>query len=221
MLAQARDPKELIDALVTLRLLGGRALLDAWPAFRESGDLAVLERALVGTYAAAFEARKGDLDPLVADALAGELARDEVLLAVRLRAARESGEELVASPDWIGLQDLPGGRVRREDLWDFVRLPGRVEAVQVLSARPGLARWALPLRRWAATGDIVGLADDLDRDLHARRAAGRYRTDPLGPGPIVAYVDALETEVRNVRAIAAGHAAGLDAEAIRSHVWEA
>lgn len=218
-LLSAQDVKGVVDRLVALGHPAGRALLAAFPAFGASGALAVLERALVVAFALELEARRGALDPLVALALGWDLARDEVVLAVRLRAARESGEELVASPEWTAGQDLPGGRLRGRDLWDVVRAVTRQEAARVLVGR--IPEWTVPLRAWVEHGSLETLAMALDRDLHERRESAWVSADPLGPGPVVAYLEALDADARDVRVIAAGRAAGLTADAIRPSLWGA
>lgn len=218
-LARQGDLRSAIDLLVTWGEPWGRTLLRAWPAWLASHSLAPLEQALVAWQAGATDKLLSTLEEPVAEALLLDQDRTELLVALRLRTGREAGEELVASGDWVVAQDLPGGHLGPGDLWAVVRASSRGDAASALLAHASVQRWEEPLRTWVADGDLERLSDALDRAVHDRLLGWWARGDPLGAGPIVAYVAQAEGEVHDVRWLAAARDTGWSADEIRARLW--
>jgi vacuolar-type H+-ATPase subunit C/Vma6 len=197
----AREPgaRAAIDRIVAWDLPFrdvGRALLAAWPASSGGADLAPLERALLGAFAAraeAFLAPRPALEPSLGRDLRGAIDRRNILAALQVREARSRGEE--TAPPSV----LPGGRIARGALVRGTLALGRDEAARAIAASPGGAGLARTLSRWVESGDPVLLSRDLER-LAAREAAALLlHGDPLSVAVPLGFIRAKEAEARALR----------------------
>lgn len=191
----------------------GRALWRAFAEYERTDDLAVLEHALVADHVARVTAAAADGADrsMLLDFLRREVDEQNVLVALRLRRAAERARAAADSRP----QMLPGGAVARESLESAARLPDPDTAAEAI-VELGRPEWRAPLERWAAAGDLVALAHDLEtvRASDATRlfAAG----DPLGIDVPLAYTVAKSIEARNLRVLAAGTTDGRDLDEVRA-----
>jgi V/A-type H+-transporting ATPase subunit C len=196
----------VIDLMVAWRIPSrqtAQAVRDAWPAYESSGDLTVLETALGRAFANRVDEQLDGDDSEAAAVLRGELDEINVLTCLRLRAARQAGEN--TRLDTLGIDHyLPGGRIRLALLADIAATDDRSTAASLLQRLPLVPGWSPALHDWAASGDLVALATAL-RLAATRHAVGLFgRGDPLGYDIPVAFTRAQEHEARNLRWIGRG-----------------
>lgn len=199
------------DTLETWRSPLARPFRDGLRALGASDDLQLFEFALDRfAFARAFSAvaEDGDNDRVVRDYLRLLVDKTNFLTALRYLYERSV------------LKTIEAGRHFLEANGRFTR--AHYDAVAgARDARHAMALLAdTPIHRLAGTfpeGDAPALPRmerTLDRALlHA--AAGLSRSDPLGIGVAVAYVEQKANEVRNLRMILRGKASGMGAEQIR------
>jgi V/A-type H+-transporting ATPase subunit C len=189
-----------------------RTAAAALPDFESSGDFQALERAVERAAAAQLRRALEEAGPEVARLLRSEIDQINVLTALRLQqAASESGEWDAVDPME---RLLGGGALPLPALAKAAGADDPTAAAEVIVAAGVPAPWDAALQRWAVSTDLVVLNDDLD-EAAARGAAAMFATaDPLGPGVPLAYVWSKENEVKNLRTIGAGAAAGLPADQI-------
>ncbi len=222
----ARQPElaRAVDLLVAWRLpdpATARALARAWPEYERTEDLRPLEHALTTQHAlhlqAALDAAGPGADPL-RELVEREHDAVNVLIVLRLRFALQLDELSELPPAPGASRFLPGGRMSAAALETALRQPTRTEAVAKLIEAARRDDWRTPLERIAAGGDLP----TLQRELEARRvrwAVGLFhRGDPLGVGIPIAYTVAKENEVRNLRLLGEGAAAGLTAAVLRARL---
>ncbi len=191
-----------------------RALAAALPELEGAGGIQALERALDRAAAERRRAALNQAAPEVAWVLRTEVDRVNLLTALRLfDAGPEAWDDLDSVERF-----LPGGALARELLARVVRADGRAGAAAVAGRGPLPSAWAPALSQWVESGDLVALADDLEGAV-TREAAGMFATtDPLGVGPVVAFVWAKENEAKNLRTIGAGLAAGVPPDLIEEEL---
>lgn len=191
-----------------------RALWDAYAEYERTGDLAGLEEAVLAEHSerllSAVESHGSDGEVLLAF-LRREIDEHNVLVGLRLRAALERGE--TPTLDLAG-RFRPGGEIVPARLEAALRMPAPEDVATDL-AELGLEAWRLPLARWASTGDLVVLADAVDRSRIADAVALFAAGDPLGIDIPLAFMVAKQTEARNLRLLASAAARGLDPVLVR------
>jgi V/A-type H+-transporting ATPase subunit C len=189
-----------------------RAVLAAWPEFEASGDFQALERVLERSRSEYVAAAVDRHDPTLAAVLKAEVDQVNILTMLRLLDQGEGPWDAVDPIERL----LSGGAIPIPTLLRASAADDRAAATAELgaAARP----WLPALSRWAESGDLVGLAGDLEAKTTTAAASLFSTSDPLGLGTPIAYVWAKENEVRNLRTIAAGLDAGLPPELIETEL---
>lgn len=208
---------ELLEAWRVPTPQDADALHHAWPDFERSGDLAALEHAI----AAAHQARRAaalaqaglEAEPLRA-ALREEVDDRNLQVVLRVYVSAADPERVARA----GAAALPGGAIAPEELVAAAAAPSRGDVAAELVGLAGARRWRQALERWANTGDVAQLQDDLEL-ARVRARVARFGTgDPLGIDIPLAFATAKTTEARNLRELAAGAAAGLDPVLVRARL---
>jgi vacuolar-type H+-ATPase subunit C/Vma6 len=219
-LAAQPTGRGVVDLLVSWRVPSrqlARRLLDALPEYEDSGEVAVLERALNAAYAGRLDQVLGDRSDGAAMVLRSEIDEINLMSAVRLRAARMAGE-ISAAQAGASAEPLAGGRLPVGALTALARSDDRSEAFGHLEGQMLPPEWTAALEAWVEDGDPVILADALQvastRDAVALFSGG----DPLGFDIPVAFTRAQEHEARNVYWVARGIAHGLGVDEIERRV---
>ncbi len=219
-LAAQPGPRAVLDLLVAWGLPNpetARRLVRAWPEYELSGDLAVLNRAVMASLGAFYDNALKHADTPLARVLRAELDASNVLTALRLRSGRLADE---VPPDGFVAEDsfVPGGTITTNLLLDIVATDEADAVAEYALRHHVLPDWEPAMRRWAESGDMVALADELDR------ATSRYATrlltvgDPLSLDIPVGFTAAQEREARNVRWIGRGIVHGFSPEEIEAGV---
>jgi V/A-type H+-transporting ATPase subunit C len=191
-----------------------RAAVGALPDLEETGDFQAFERTVERAAAHRLRASLDAAEPEVSAVLRAEIDQINLLSALRLLQAR-SGPD-----DWDDAAErfLDGGVIPLPFLARVAGAEDRSAVVAMLAEAPVPATWQQAVARWGESGDLVALDDELD-EIAARVVTGMFATaDPLGPGVPLAFVWAKENEVKNLRTIAAGLAAGRSAEEIEEEL---
>ncbi len=178
--------------------------------FEVAQDPAVLERAVVQAWAAAATLAVEAGPPercILGPVLFDEVDRRHLLVALRIREARRSGEPFAAGEE---APDLPttGGLLDGSLLRAIAKVPAEVPVEPALGRAVASGvhpSWRPAIHAFDGHGDIATLERDLET-LAARAAAHLWRdADPLGAAIPVGFVLAKENEARNLRLL--GHAA--------------
>jgi V/A-type H+-transporting ATPase subunit C len=193
-----------------------RGAAGALAEYEASGDFAAFERALERAAGRRLDGVLGRAASEVAHVLRAEIDDANLLTALRLQAVGSATQE------WDPVDPMerfvPGGVLAMPLLARVARAEDRGDAGAVISEASVPQRWGSALARWEVSGDLAALSDDIDESL-TREAAAMFATaDPLGPGVVVAYVWAKENEVKNLRTIGAGLAAGLAPDMIEDEL---
>lgn len=220
-LARPIGLRAAVDLLVAWRLPTppiAAALVDAWPAYARSDDLAALEATVLQASAADTLRRvqhaRDEAEPL-AECLRREIDQQNLVAALRLRA--DASGQLLLGGD-RGAPFLASADIPSRTLLAIAKAPTQADVADLLSATPRGLDWASPLAAWVNHGSLHALASDLTADLarHAMRLA--WRGDPLGSAIPVSFVFAIETEVRNLRIIGEGEWADRARDEVRSRL---
>lgn len=106
---------------------------------------------------------------------------------------------------------IPGGKIpvqKLESAKDYDSLPSSLEGTAYSGAvKDGLAEFG-------KSRSLLTLQRRLEQ-LYERRAIAMSHTHPLSIGPIIGYLASKENEVKNLRIMARGKAAGLDESSIK------
>lgn len=175
-----------------------RALRAAFAEYERSDDLAAFERAIVADHVArlaeALE-RAGPDSKTLLRFIRREIDEQNLLVALRLRSAVESGElEEFA----LAHELLPGGRVASGALEAAVRGPATVSDLAAI----GGEAWRAPLTRWATHGDLVVLERELEERWEADAIALFAEGDQLSIDVPLAFLTAKQAEARSLRLFA-------------------
>jgi vacuolar-type H+-ATPase subunit C/Vma6 len=140
-----------------------------------------------------------------------EIDEHNLLVALRLQDALASGAETEPPPS---ATRLPGGSVPTAAFEVALRGPAATAVVRELG-RLGDGTWLPPLRRWAASGDLPALEQELERRRIADASGLFIAGDPLAIDVPIAFTAAKQTEARNLRLLAEAGARGIDPEIVR------
>jgi V/A-type H+/Na+-transporting ATPase subunit C len=211
-LAQTPDIAGCIAQLARLRLPYVGPLVAALPAFEQERRLVPLELALRRGFLewAERELHGGGANAaMVRAALALEADATNVLTVLRLlrRDARPQPEALAALL-------LPGGALTVAELAALLGQPSVGEAVATLGRAPFRRALAAGAPLSALLDEEVALEWAVERYL-ARWAQAQVYRDPLGIALALAYQAAKAEEVRSLRLVARGLAAGWARERVR------
>ena len=180
--------------------------------FELAQDPAVLERAVLQAWAeaATLAVEKGPSERrILAPVLFEEIDRRHLMVALRIREARRSGEPAAAPAEAPDLAlGTSSGLLDAGLLGALARVPAAqlVEPALGRAFAPGVhPLWRASVHAFDGHGDLAALERDLET-LAARAASNLWRrADPLGVAVPVGFVLLKENEARNLRLL--GHAA--------------
>ena len=219
-LASQPGPRPVIDLLVAWGLPGrdtARLLLRAWPDYELSGDVAVLDRAVMAAFGTVLDHElEGDDSPF-ARVLRAELDAGNLLTALRLRAGRLEGE---TAPTGFRNEAAftPGGVIPLHRLVDLIAADTAEAAASSLADRELLPGWGAAITDWVGHGDLVALAEALDNETAGYAVRLLRLGDPLSLDIAVGFAAAQEIEARNIRWIGRGIVHGLSPDDIDAGV---
>jgi vacuolar-type H+-ATPase subunit C/Vma6 len=223
-IARQQELARVVDLLVSWRLpdpAGARALADAWPEYERTEDLATLEHALTAHHARHLDEALRTAGRS-ADSLRELVAREHdainVLVVLRLRFALQLDELTDLPPAAEAGRFLAGGSIAEDALEDALRQPTRGEAITKLVDATQREDWRAPLQRIASGGDLPTLQRELEVSRVRWAVELFLRGDPLSFDIPIAFTVAEENEVRNLRLLGEGEAAGLAAAALRAQL---
>jgi V/A-type H+-transporting ATPase subunit C len=212
-----RATLDLIQAWRIPSVATARTLLEARPDYEKTADPLILEGAVNRAFALhvdeALTALGSDNGDMV-DADLESLMRDEIdlinlLTALRLREARISGEQ-EWDPTDRPHQYLPAGHLTSFTLDRASHEDDATRLVADLVSNGLPPKWLGDLQEWTQHSDLIRLNEALDRSSASSAVRLFAGGDPLGIAVPIAYIRAKETEVRNLRLIGRGIAAGWD-----------
>lgn len=192
-----------------------RAAVDAAADYERTEDLASLEQAVFGAWSRQVDRALDSLpagDEALEEVLRGDIDRRNLVAALRLREAGGSGA--AAEEDRF----LDGGRLERRTLDEVARADARETVASALAAAPGAGLWTEAVARWVEDGDLPGVDRALGASLTMRTVSLFRRGDPLGVAVPAAFAAAKENEVRNLRLLGFGTAAGLPPGVLRAQL---
>ena len=220
-LARLRNPREAIDALVSM----GQPV--AWPlitlrAERPGAELFELELALEQWHY--LEARrslrtKNRLDGSLAHALALEADLSNVLTA--LRFAREPSERELLH-DYFGDEQvnclfIGPGHIAFDVFTDACHRDNVAAAIEALADTPLEPALQVGLKYYEGSQRLSDIEKQL-RHYRLKWMATQMVEDPLGIGMVLGYIAIKTNEVSNIRWIAHGINLGLKVEAIQNEL---
>jgi V/A-type H+/Na+-transporting ATPase subunit C len=210
-LVNARDVRDCIDTMATLRVPYAFPLTGAFPDYAAKRSLAVLEIALDKYYyARAFEGVQGtDINSSMVKEMLGREVDAENIMTV-LRIVKEDIDRREALVFFIaGGRELP--------VWRLAEIGGRrtiEDAVQSISETSYHDLIAESMPTYFETGSLTGLQRALEQ--HAvRRGLKMWKADPLTIAGVIAYIWAKTNEIVNLRVIARGKQVGIPVEKMR------
>ena len=193
----------------------GRALRSAFTAYERTDDFSVFEQAVIAKHrehVVAAAEKHGRHGASLLEFVRREIDEQNMLLGLRLRAALEQGEITTLSLDGNAPS---GGAIPVAALEAAVRLPSRAAVATELVAL-GRESWREPLSDWTASGDVVRLAQAVERAWAADAVRLFVSGDPLGIDVPLAFSVAKQTEARNLRLLAEATLRHRDAQSVRS-----
>jgi V/A-type H+-transporting ATPase subunit C len=203
------DLRSRMDQVIAWNLpwqAGARVIASALADYERSGDRTVVEHAVDEAFAGRIDSVLGD--GRSATVLRAEIDSTNLLTALRVRAARASGEPVPDTPLYVS-----GGN-REAQRWEDVAVEDDVERAAVAARVPFLAGWDEELAAWVSHQDLTVLADGLRRRITAAAVSGFVSGDPLGFDIPVAYVFAKEAEIRDIRLVGRALVHGLGPEVL-------
>ncbi|NJD61390.1 MAG: hypothetical protein FIA93_01545 [Deltaproteobacteria bacterium] len=212
--------RAVADLLATWRDPWGGPLSRAMKEYRDPRDLFFVETALdrfrTGRAARLLEeirgGRGGD-DPEDALRLFLSLSVDRANLMTALKSVEEGIRK-----DDRRIHFLPGGRIYSPRDFDRIRGAQSVAEALGIAARSTFARALKAVSSpFAGIPLLVAVEGQLDRVL-LRAMRARMRSDPLGWGPLAAYLLNKTREIRNLRMIFRGRLVGLPDLDLREHL---
>lgn len=177
------------------------ALLRARAEYMAEGDLSHLEQVIDRTFSLEAERILANEDDDGASIIRAEIDARNLMLALRVRAARIDGE-----PGWTEATDryLSGG-LRTVDYWKQIADTDSPEAVvELVGARSPVPGWSDAVVAWVRGDDLTELNDALQRAISSAARARFTSGDQLGFDIPVAYTFAKEAEVRNLSLVGRG-----------------
>lgn len=216
-LAEAPDLRQTVDLMATWRLPCASPLTRAMREYLQTREISTLESELARChYSAAGERLSGnsrDVE-LVRRLLGQEIDVLNLTTVLRIRAsgspARSDGEASLL---------LDGGeRLDRGHLSALLSSRSVEEVVTRIGSTPYADTLRAEMGQFASTGRVSVLQQALDRRV-ARWAISLFHDDPLGIGPVIAYVSAKTNEIVSLRLIARGISLGMDRDELFARLW--
>lgn len=208
-LARQDSLRALIDLLVQWRLPSAELAGCLQAALASDLDPAQLVRTFDQDWAAATSRQAAALAGADGDLVRRDLAQlldlDNLLMALNLREI-----ELARPPAW-----LPGGRLSTSTLEAVRRATNSQAMDEALAAAAYGEFWRPALAQWDGRYPTA-LQELWERTRFSWRAALSAQTDPLGVGVLIAFLAALDAEVRNLRLVAQAVAGNLERSEART-----
>lgn len=186
--------------------------------YERTGDLAGLERSILGEHAARLAARLVSAGPdgvTLRTFAQRETDEHNLLVALRLRDAVACGAQGTPPPPETL---LVGGSVPVAEIAATVHAAAPGTVVAALGDRQ--AGWQVALERWAATGDLNALQRTLERTALTDAISLFVNGDPLAVDVPLAFTTAKQVEARNLRLLGEASARRMPPEVVRAElVW--
>jgi V/A-type H+/Na+-transporting ATPase subunit C len=189
----------------------------AFGEYERTGDVAGLERAVLGEHATRLAERLGQPGPggtALLRLVQRETDQHNMLVILRLREAVVAGADDTPPPQETL---LAGGTLSPDALAAVMKVATRATTVSMLVG-VGRREWAPALEQWSATGDLNLLQASLERRTYATAIALFATGDPLAVDVPVAYTVAKQVEARNLRLLAEGAARAIAPVKLRSEL---
>lgn len=227
-LVQQTSVRATVDLLATWSNPFARPLLEAMPRYAEDRDLSDLELALErARYHVAFKqlAAMDDDDSVdqVRKILREEIDATNVLTLLRLSGTGVTGARFAqrygtSAPEAVLIK---GDGLATQRLMAYGEIPTVEQLVRDLRSTEFGDALARAQVRYDEKHSLSIFEDEIEGQV-ARRHYGFFRRDPLSIGIAVAYLAAIVTEVRNLRVIGRGKAAGWKREDIEKELrlWQ-
>jgi V/A-type H+-transporting ATPase subunit C len=226
-LTQQTSVRAIIDVLATWHHPYAPPLLQAMPRFVEHRDLAELELALDrARYALAFaelDDQGDDNADLVRKTLEREIDVANLLTVIRLSEWGSSAARLAErygsnTPAVLLLKD---GGLATQKLSALSNIPAIDQLVREMHDTEFGAALAHAQTRYSETHALVAFEDELE-SYSVQKNLALFRCDPLTIGIAIAYLTALINEIRNLRVIGRGKAAGWSRDEIQKELrlWQ-
>lgn len=203
MAAQSGVPA-LVDLMIAWDIPSESASLQLLRARRDyvtEGDLAAVEAAVAGVFADRLIEALDNRAGLAVRVLRAEVDARNLEIALRLRAARLAGEQVVTASE---LRFLPGGLAPAE-LWELMAETDDVAAIAEMATRHGpVPGWEEPVTAWSSGGGLNELIDGLRRVITRAATSLFVSGDPLDIDIPVAFTFAKEAEARNLHLVGRG-----------------
>jgi len=216
-LARQADVRQVVDLLATWRIAYARPLTAAMREYSQSGDLAVLEVALLKyAYGQAIDrlSRGGRNVQVVRRAFGDEIDAVNLTTILRICQQRQRPEASELRRQLIE----HGTRLDVDGLISLCELEGVDKVLARLSGTPYGAVLNGALDQFVATGRVSSLQRALERHL-TQESVRLFHGDPLGIDVVVAYLAAKNAELANLRLISRGIWLRLGKEEILEGVW--
>lgn len=202
--AAQRDVRSAVDLLSVWGLPSPTAVQElrhALPAFTETGDVLVLERALDHALGALASAQ-GDADDCVSQLLSREVDRVNLMSLLRLR-------DDAAQTDAARHGEPVAGGAVPQHLWlELASADDDAFAGEISSRVDPI--WRPALTAWLRHRDLARLDTDLAHAAALESIALFRRGDPLGLEIPIGYIGQQESEAANLRMVGRAVAGDLD-----------
>jgi V/A-type H+-transporting ATPase subunit C len=217
-------PRQLagvVDLLASRMPDRGQAgvLRTAFGEYERTGDLAALERTVLGDHAARLAGRLASAGKDGAALLRfeqREIDERNLVVALRLRDAIASGAQGTAPAADAA---LAGGGIPPAVLAMIVPAPTPAAIVATVGRLAG-GIWRPALERWMSTGDLYALQRTLERAAIADATALFVTGDPLAIDVPLAFTTAIQAEARNLRLLGEAAVRRIPPDAVRAElIW--
>jgi V/A-type H+-transporting ATPase subunit C len=223
-LAAQTSVRATVDLLATWNHVFGPPLVSAMPRYAESQDLAELELSLDrARYALAFKALRemGDTNAeMVRGCLVRQIDAANILTVLRLsewgNSALRLSERFGSSAPAALL--LKGSGVPTQRLRAYEQVPAVDQIVRDMDGTEFHAPLERGHARYSDRRSLTVFEDEIEAHL-ARKDIARFEGDSLTIGIAIAYLAALINEIRNLRMIGRGIAAGWPRRDIERELW--
>jgi vacuolar-type H+-ATPase subunit C/Vma6 len=203
-MAAQRDVRSLVDLMIAWDIPSEQSslqLLRARSDYVTNGDITAIEVAVASVFANHLIDTLKERSDKAAEVLRAELDARNLEIALRLRAARLAGEQVLTVPE---RRYLPGG-LGPVEIWGLIAETDDPRAVVDLASRHGPVQgWEEAVSAWAESGSSIELRDRLQRAVTTVATSLFVSGDPLDFDIPVAFTFAKEAEARNLHLVGRG-----------------